>query len=81
MKAVAEGAQFLFVEFLLLMRDVAPLAPLAQPVPFDGAGQNDGWRAAMGDGGRERGVHLRRVVTAEAQFLQFFVAQVRDQVA
>jgi hypothetical protein len=37
----AELAQFFFVQFFLLMRDVAAFAGFAQAVAFDGLGQDN----------------------------------------
>ncbi len=39
-KRVAELAQFLLVQFFLLVRDVAAFAGFAQSVTFDGLGQD-----------------------------------------
>ena len=67
-ETAAEFDQFRFVEFFLLMRDVAPFAGLAQSVAFDGMREDDGGRAAVFDGGLVGGVDFRRIVPAAVEF-------------
>ena len=73
---VAERAQLVLVQLLLLVGDVAALAALAEPVALDGAGEDDGGAAAVGRRRRERRVDLGGVVPPEPQLLQLAVGQV-----
>ena len=63
----AELAQLVFVQLLLLVRDVAAFAGLAQAVALDRLGEDDRRRALVLDGGLVGGVDLFRVVAAAAQ--------------
>ena len=78
-EARAEYAEFVFVEFLLLVGDVLAFARFSQAVPLDGARQNHGRAAAMLDGRFVRSVNLARIVAAEAQTLESLVGQRLDQ--
>ena len=78
-KARAELDQLLFIEFLLLVRDVAPLARFTQAVAFDRLGQDDGRRSPMFDGRPIGGVDLFRIMSAPQQFAQLVVRHVLDQ--
>jgi hypothetical protein len=80
LEARPEVLQLLLVELLLLVGDVAALARLAQPVAFDGVGQDHGG-PVLGFHGRFVGVvDLARIVAAAPQLHQLVVAQVRHQV-
>ena len=78
-EAVAEVAQLLFVQLLLLMGDVAAFAGLAQSVALDRAGQNDGGLAAMRDGRGVSGVDFFRVMPAQAQRANLVVGEMVNE--
>ena len=63
---VRNSTQLLLVELLLLVRDVAALARLAQAVALDRLGQDDRRRALVLDGRLVGGVDLHRIVAAAA---------------
>src|SRR5437773_2398382 len=71
----AEFPQFVFVEFLLLVRNVLPLARFAQPVALDGAREDYRRRAFVLHGCLVRRVHLARIVSAKAQTPQAFIGR------
>ena len=75
----AELAQFLFVELLLLVRDVAAFAGFAQAVALDGLGQDDRGPALVFDGGFVGGVDFARVVAAAQQLVDLLVGEVVHQ--
>ena len=75
---VAERTQLVFVELLLLVRDVLALAALAQPVALDGPGQNHGRQSLVVDRGLVRRVHLLGVVATALQVAHLLVGQVLD---
>ena len=64
---LGEISQLLFVQLLLLMRDVLAFACLAEPVTFYSFGQNDSGLPCMLDGALVRVVDLQRIVAAAAQ--------------
>ena len=78
MEPVAECEEFVHVEFLLLVRDVASFAGLAQPVALDGASQDDRrctlvtYRCVIGR------VDLCGIVTAQPHAPKFVVASTRN---
>ena len=49
------------------MRDVLAFAGFAQPIAFDGFGEDDGRAALVLDGGFVGGINFARIVTAAAQ--------------
>jgi hypothetical protein len=69
----SELAEFVVVELLLLVGDVAPFPRLAQAVALDGAGEDDGGRSGVVHGRPERGVDLRRVVASQAKAAELLV--------
>ena len=75
----AKQLQLVFVELLLLVRDVATLASLAEAIPLDRPGQDDGRGTGVLDGGLERRMHLHGVMTTQAKLLQLGVGEVRNQ--
>ena len=75
---VRKALQLVFVQLLLLVRDVLALTRLADAVALDGAGQDDRRLAGVLDGGLVGRVDLGRVVPAERELLQLLVRQVRD---
>ena len=77
-EAGAEGAQLVFVQLLLLVRDVLPFARFADAVALDRAGEDDGRLPGVLDGGLVRRVDLDRIVPAERQLLQLLVGQMLD---
>ena len=79
-EAGAERSQLLVVHLLLLMGDVLALARFAEPVAFDGPGDDDGRRSLVLDGGLVGVVDLDRVVAAERQLPELVVRQVLDHV-
>ena len=71
---------FRFIQFFLLMTDIAAFAGFAQAVTLDGMGQNHG---GLSDGFHRRlvgVVDLARVVAAAAQLHDLVIAQMRYQV-
>ena len=72
----AELDQFLLVELLLLMGDVAAFAGLAQAVALDRLGQDDGRRTLVLDGRLVGGIDFGRIVPAALQPPNLLVAQV-----
>src|SRR5579872_2112079 len=74
----AELAQFVFVELLLLVGDVAPLAAFTEAVALDGARENDGRRALVFKRSSIRGVDLPWIVPALAHGSQRLIRQVFD---
>ena len=72
-EALANRAQIVFGQLLLLMGDVLPFARVAQPVSFDGANQEDGRLPLVLDRGLVGVVNLHRIVPAERQLLQVVV--------
>ena len=78
-KRAAELAQLLFVQLLLLMRDVAAFAGFAQAVALDRLGQDDRRLALCFDRRLVGRVDLLRIVAAAAQLAQLLVGQVLDQ--
>ena len=77
-EARAEHAQLVFVQLLLLVRDVLAFASFAQAVAFDGLGQNDRRRALVLDGGFVGGVHLDGIVAAQPHARQLLVGKMLD---
>src|SRR5207245_5644231 len=65
-EAAAKFAEFVFVELLLLVRDVLPFAGLAEPVAFDGPRQDNSGRSSVLDRGFIGGVNLLGVVPAQS---------------
>ena len=63
-------------EFFRLMRDHAPLAPVAHAVALFGLGQDDGGLARMVGGGVVGGIDFHRVVAAAAQAVDVGVGHV-----
>ena len=72
----AELAQFLFVELLLVVGDVAAFAAFAQAVALDRLGQDDRRLALAFDGRLVGRVDLLRIVPAAAHLLQLLVGVV-----
>ncbi len=77
-EAGAERAELVFVELLLLMGDVLPLARFADAVALDRARKNDGRLAGVLDGGLISRIDLDWIVSAERQLLQLLVRQMLD---
>jgi hypothetical protein len=77
---IAEVQHLVFIQLLLLMRDVLPLARLAQPVALDGAGQNDRRTPAVLGRRLVRRIDLDRVVPPQVHPPQLVVRQVADHV-
>ena len=73
----AEGPQFVLVELLLLVGDVAPLANLAQAVALDCLGEDHRRLASAGHGRRVGRIDLLRIVPATAELLQLLVGEIR----
>ena len=69
----AELAQLVFVELLLVVRDVAAFAAFAQAVALDRFGEDHGRPAFAFDGRLVGRVDFFRVVAAAAHLLQLFV--------
>jgi hypothetical protein len=78
-EAGAEFAEFFFVEFFLLVRDVFAFAGLAEAVDFDGAGEDDRRSTLVIDGGFVCGVDFARVVAAEAEAAEGLVGKRFDE--
>ena len=78
-EARAEFAEFVFVQLLLLVRDVAAFAGFAEAVAFDRVRQNYRRRAVVFDGGFVRGVNFSRIVAAEPQAAELLVGERLDQ--
>ena len=76
MKPVAEGQQFVLIEFLLLVRDVSTFAGLAQPVALDGARQNNRGRTLVAHSRVIGGVNLNRIMAAQPHAPKIVVAPV-----
>ena len=74
-----ELAQLLFVQLLLLVRDVAALARFAQPVALDRLGQDHRRLALVFHRGLVGGIDLARVVAAAQQLVNLLVGQVIHQ--
>ena len=66
-EAAAEVQHLVFVQLLLLMRDVAAFAGFAQAVALDGLGQDHGGRSGVLDGALVGVVNLQRIVAAAPQ--------------
>ena len=79
-EAGAERPQLVFVQLLLLVRDVLAFAGFAEAVALDRAREDDGRRALVLDRGLVGVVDLDRIVAAERQLLQLVVGQVLDHV-
>ncbi len=75
-----ERSQLLVVHLLLLMGDVLALSRFAEPIAFDGPGDDDGGRSLALDGGLVGVVDLDRVVAAQRQLPELVVRQVLDHV-
>ena len=75
----AKLAQFLLIHLLLLMRDIPPLARLAQPVALDRFGQHHRRPPLAIHRGFVARVHLPRVVPAAVHLAQLLVRQVIHQ--
>ncbi len=78
-ETVAERAQLIHQQFLLLVGDVHAFARRAHPVPFDGLGQNDGRRALVLGRRLVGGIHLERIVAAAIERPHLVVGQPLDQ--
>ena len=78
-EALAEVDHFVFVELLLLMRDVAAFAGFAESIAFDGFGQDDGGRAFVFHGALVGVVDFLRIVAAALQCEDLFVGHVFHQ--
>ncbi|MCG3129310.1 MAG: hypothetical protein FLDDKLPJ_00036 [Phycisphaerae bacterium] len=74
-EAIAELAQLLLIELLLLVRDVAAFTRFAQSVTLDRLGEDDGRLSLVFDGGSVRGVHLDGIVPAAAHAEDLLVRQ------
>ena len=78
MKPVAECAQRLIAELLLLVGDHLAFAGLAHAVALDGLGEDDGRLALVLDGRLVGGVDLDRIVAAARQRPDLIVGPVGD---
>src|SRR6266581_1754108 len=78
-EARAKFPQLIFVELLLLMRDVLAFARFAEAIALDGARQNDRGRAFVLHGCFVSSVHLSRIVPAKAQPAQRLVRERLDK--
>ena len=74
----AKFAQLLFVQFFLLMRDVAAFAGFAQAIAFDGLGQDHRRLAFVFHRGFVGGINFFRIVAAAQQFVDLVVGQMID---
>ena len=77
-EARAEYAQFVFIQLFLLVSDVLAFAGLAQPIAFDGLGQNDGGRALVLDRCLVGGVHFDGIVPAQPHPGKLLVGKMLD---
>ena len=77
-EATAELAEFILVEFLLLMGDVAAFAGFAHAVAFDGLGENNGGPAFMFHRGVIGGVNFHRIVAAAQQLADLVIGEMID---
>ena len=77
-EARAKLAQFVLVEFLLLVRDVLAFADFTQAIAFDRLGQDDRGRAFVLDGRLIRRVDFLRIVPAAAHLAQLPVGEMLD---
>ena len=75
----AKLAQFLFVQLLLLVGDVAAFAGFAQAVTLDGLGQDHRRLALVFHGGLVGGIDLAGIVAAAQELVNLFVGQVVHQ--
>ena len=74
-EAGAEFAEFVFVQFFLLVGDVAAFAGFAESVAFDGFCEDDGGGSGVVYRFEVCGVHFFGIVSAAAQAAQLFVGQ------
>ena len=79
-KRVRNAAQLVFVQLLLLVRDVLAFARFAEAVALDRAREDDRRLSLVLDGGLVGVVDLDRIVAAEPQLLELLVRQVLDHV-
>ena len=80
-EARAEGGDFVFVEFLLLVRNVAAFAGFAEAVAFDGVGEDQRGLALVFERRFVGVVDLLRIVAAAAQLEALLRRdRVRDQI-
>src|ERR1700733_14018212 len=77
-EAIAEDAQVLLGEFLLLMRHHLSLAALAEAEALHGLGEDHGRLSLVRHGGRVGGIHLARIVAAAVQVPDLLVGHVGD---
>src|SRR5436305_5832687 len=75
----AKLVQLLFVQLLVVVRDVAALARFAQAVSLDRLGQNDRRLALVFDRDVEGRENFLGIVPAAAELLQLFVGVVFDE--
>ena len=78
-EALAEFAQLLFVQLLLLVRDVAAFAGFAQAVAFDGLGQDHRRLALVLHRGFVGRIDFARVMAAAQQLVNLLVGQMIHQ--
>src|ERR1700730_9934002 len=77
-KARTEFAEFVLIEFLLLVGNVSTFTAFAEAIAFNRAGKDYGGRARMLDSRSVRGINLSRVVAALAQCPQGLVWNILD---
>ena len=72
-KPRAEFVEFLFVQFFVVVGDVAAFAGFTEAIALDRFGKNDRGLAFVLNGGLKCGEDLFRIVTAATELNQFFV--------
>src|SRR5439155_24770247 len=72
-EALSELAEFLFVELLLLMRDVAAFTGFAQTVALDCLRQNHRGLSFVFNGGFVSGIDFSRIIAAPQQLVDLLV--------
>ncbi len=77
-EAVAEGAQILFRQLLLLVRDHLAFAALAEAEALDGLREDDGRLALVAHGGGVGRIHLARIVAAAVEAPDLLIRHVGD---
>src|SRR5437868_13733738 len=75
-KARPEHFQFVFVQFLLLVRDVLAFAGFTEAVTLDRLREDDCGRAGVIDGSAVSGVDLDRVMSAKPHARRLLIRQV-----